>query len=122
MAAPDFVSPSFTHLRLNGRPQMVSGQAEALGLWRRNIASSQLRYWSPKPITKPRFARIGRVGPEAHFLDRDFVERFVELDAAVASDAPNQLTRHSRQGSEIEDDAIPAFELSALDLDHAPVA
>jgi hypothetical protein len=50
------------------------------------------------------------------------VERFIELDAAVASDAPNQATRHSRQGSEIEDDAIAAFELSVLDFDHAPIA
>jgi len=46
----------------------------------------------------------------------------IELDAAVASDAPNQSTRHSRQGSKIEDNAIAAFELPALNLDHAPIA
>jgi hypothetical protein len=50
------------------------------------------------------------------------VKRFIELDTAAASDAPNQLSGRSCQGPKIEDYAIAAFELSVLDLDHAAIA
>ena len=62
-------------------------------------------------ITKPSFAIMWPGGFESDFLDRALVEGFIELDAAVASDAPNQSTRHSRQGQKIEDNTLAALGL-----------